>query len=261
MTRFAVVVSLLLIGLSCAFAQQVPLQKKIMITISGKYGTPDDLVGYSLMFPLEEVTGQRVVNRPGRVPGASGNAADDEFYQTLLVSSENAAKFDFIPVAPWIQVPLVMMAMPGLQARTLTDFVAYAKANPDALSYGHLGAGTISQMAAEDFKRATGLKIRPVRLDSQDEVFQALILGKVQFMLAPVLSSIEIVDSGRVRTYATTGRERSSLLPKIPLMSDAIPGYSYAPWFGVGALPGATHQDIALLRSAIEAASKSPKND
>jgi hypothetical protein len=154
-----------------------------------------------------------------------------------------------------------MMATPGLPARTLTDFIAYAKANPDALSYAHLGAGTISQMTAEDFKRATGLKIRPVQFDSNDEAVQALILGKVQLMLAPVLWSIEVAESGRVRVYATTGRERSSLLPDIPLMSDAIPGYSYAPWFGVGALPGPAQRDIAPLRSAIEAASKSPKND
>jgi tripartite-type tricarboxylate transporter receptor subunit TctC len=265
MTRLPVVVSVLLICLSSAFAQQVPLQKKIMIIIDGKYGTPDQLVGFSLTFPLQEITGQTVVSRPSLeplgVPVASGSAADDKFYRLLLVTSENASKFDFIPVAPWIQVPLVMMATPGLHARMLIDFIAYAKTNPDALSYAHLGAGTISQMAAEDFKRATGLKIKPVQFDSKDEAVQALILGKVQLMLAPILWSIEVAESGRVRAYATTGRERSPLLPETPLMSDVIPGYSYAPWFGVGALPGATQQDITLLRSAIEAASKSPRND
>jgi tripartite-type tricarboxylate transporter receptor subunit TctC len=88
-----------------------------------------------------------------------------------------------------------------------------------------------------------------------------LILGKVQIMFAPVLWSIEVAESGRVRVYATTGRERSTLLPEIPLMSDAIPGYSYAPWFGVGTTPGTMQHDVALLRSAIEAASKSRKND
>src|SRR4029077_13151131 len=100
-----------------------------------------------------------------------------------------------------------------------------------------------------------------VQFDSKDESVQALILGNVQLMLAPVFWSIEVAESGRVRVYATTGRERSPLLPETPLMSDAIPGYSYAPWFGVGAMPGPTQQDIALLRSAIEAAAKSPKND
>lgn len=263
MTRLPAVVSVLLVCLSSAFAQPVPLQKKIMITIDGKYGTPDELVGHSLTRSLQEITGQYVYSRTRPGPGREFNvdAADDKFYQLLLVTSENASKFDFIPVAPWIQVPLVMMAAPGLSPRTLTDFVAYAKANPDALSYGHLGAGTISQAAAEDFKRATGLKIKPVQFDSKDEAVEALILGRVQLMFEPILWWIEVVESGRVRVYATTGRERSTLLPEAPLMSDAIPGYSYAPWFGVGAALGTKEQDIALLRSAIEAASKNPKND
>jgi tripartite-type tricarboxylate transporter receptor subunit TctC len=267
MTRLPLVVSVLLICLSPACAQQVPLQKKIFLTVDGKYDTPDELVGHSLTDALEDITGQRVFSRmssdPAHVPVVNGDRADDKFkfYQLLLVSSENAAKLDFIPVAPWIQVPLVMMATPGLQARTLVDFIAYAKTNPDALSYAHLGAGTISQMAAEDFKRTTGLKIKPVQFESNDEALEALILGKVQLMLAPVFWWIDVAESGRVRVYATTGRERSPLLPEAPLMSDAIPGYSYAPWFGVGAMPGPTQQDIALLHSAIDAAAKSPKNN
>lgn len=265
MIRLPVVVAVLLIALSPAFAQQAPLQKKIMLAVGGKYGTPDELVGFSLTRALQDVTGQNVLSRrssdSGRVPAVKGDAADNEFHQLLLVTSENAAKLDFIPVAPWIQVPLVMMAAPGLHARTMVDFIAYAKTNPEALSYAHLGAGTISQMAAEDFKRTTGLKIKPMRFDSNEEAVQALMLGKVQLMLAPILGSIEVAESGRVRVYATTGRERSPLLPEAPLMSDAIPGYSYAPWFGIGAMPGSTQQDIALLRSAIAAAAKSPKND
>jgi tripartite-type tricarboxylate transporter receptor subunit TctC len=265
MTRLPLVVSVLLICLSPAFAQQAPLQKKIMLAVGGRYSTPDELVAHSLTSALEDVTGQRVVSRtspdPDRVPAFNRDTAGNEFQQLLLVTSENAARLDFIPVAPWIQLPLVMMAAPGLQARRLVDFMAYAKANPDALSYAHLGAGTISQMAAEDFRRTTGLNIKPVQFDSGDEAVEALILGKVQLMLAPILWSIEVAESGRVRVYATSGRERSPLLPEASLMSDAIPGYSYAPWFGVGAMPGSTQQDIAVLRSAIEAAAKSPKND
>jgi len=267
MTRLPLVVSVLLICLSPACAQQVPLQKKIFLTVDGKYDTPDELVGHSLTDALADITGQRVFSRmssdPAHVPVVNGDRADDrfKFYQLLLVSSENAAKLDFIPVAPWIQLPLVMMATPGLDARALVDFIAYAKTNPDALSYAHLGAGTISQMAAEDFKRTTGLKIKPVQFESNGEALEALILGKVQLMLAPVFWWIDVAESGRVRVYATTGRERSPLLPEAPLMSDAIPGYSYAPWFGVGAMPGPTQQDIALLHSAIDAAAKRPKNN
>src|SRR5262249_2312427 len=134
-TRLPVVVSALLICLSGAFAQQVPLHKKIMLTITGKFDTLDRLVGGSLTDPLREITGQPVVSFTspgfGRVPAVNANAANDNIYQLLLVTSENASKFDFIPVAPWVQVPLVMMAAPGLHTRTLIDFVAYSKSNPD----------------------------------------------------------------------------------------------------------------------------------
>jgi tripartite-type tricarboxylate transporter receptor subunit TctC len=208
---------------------------------------------------LARLLGQWLSERLGRPfiidnrPGAGGNIgteavvrAPTDGYTLLLVTSSNAVSatlyeklnFDFIrdiaPVASIAVVPGVMEVNPLFPARTVPEFVAYAKANPGKISMATAGSGSGPHIFGELFKMMAGVDLVPVPYRGSGPALPDLIGGQVQVMFDPLVSSIEFIRAGKLRALAVTTSGRSEALPNIPPMRDFLPGYEASGWFGVG---------------------------
>jgi tripartite-type tricarboxylate transporter receptor subunit TctC len=222
-------------------------------------GSAPDIVARLIGQALSERLGQSFVieNRAG----ASGNIATEavaraspDGYTLLLVTSANAVNatmfklnFDFIrdiaPVAGIVRVPLVMEVHPSVPAKTVPEFIAYAKANTGKLNLASAGIGSTTHVAGEMFKTMAGLDLLHVPYRGA-QVFPALLAGDVQQVyFGPLLSSIGYVRAGQLRALAVTTTTRSPMLPDVPALSETLPGYEASAWFGIGA-PTRTPQEI-----------------
>jgi tripartite-type tricarboxylate transporter receptor subunit TctC len=249
-----------------AWAQAYPTRPVRLIEGFGAGAAPDivaRLIGQS----LSEQLGQSFVveNRSG----ASSNIATDavaraspDGYTLLLITSTNAINttlydklsFDFIrdivPIASIARVPLVMEVHPSVPARTVPEFIAYAKANPGKVNMA--SAGTVTLMAGEMFKMMAGLDLFHVPYRGA-QVFPALLAGEAQVYFGPLLSSIGYVRAGNLRALAVTTTTRSPVLPDIPALSETLPGYEASSWYGIGAPKNTPAEIIKRLNTQVNA--------
>ena len=249
-----------------AWAQAYPTRPVRLIEGFGAGAAPDivaRLIGQS----LSEQLGQSFVveNRSG----ASSNIATDavaraspDGYTLLLITSTNAINttlydklsFDFIrdivPIASIARVPLVMEVHPSVPARTVAEFIAYAKANPGKVNMA--SAGPLTQMAGEMFKMMAGLDLFHVPYRGA-QVFPALLAGEAQVYFGPLLSSIGYVRAGNLRALAVTTTTRSPVLPDIPALSETLPGYEASSWYGIGAPKNTPAEIIKRLNTQVNA--------
>ena len=170
-------------------------------------------------------------------------------------------KFNFIqdiaPIASIVRVPFVMVVNPSLPAKTVPEFIAYAKANPGKLSMASSGIGTLNHMAGELFKIMTGVQMIYVPYKGTVPAVTDLIGGQVQVMFADV-SSIEYVKAGKLRALAVTTATRLNALPNVPAVSECVPGFEVSGFLGFAA-PKKTPADIvAKLNNEINAALTDP---
>jgi tripartite-type tricarboxylate transporter receptor subunit TctC len=233
---------------------------------------------------LARLMGQRLSDRLGQPfvienrPGAGGNIATEAVVRapadgyTLLQVSAAAAinatlydklNFNFIrdiaPVASIDREPLVMVVSPSVPARTVPEFIAYAKANPGKISMASAGNGTPSHVSGELFKMMAGVNMVHVPYRGGGPALVDLLGGQVQVMFASMSSSIEYVRTGRLRALAVTTVMRSEALPQIPTVSDFVPGFEATFWAGLGA-PKNTPADIVdKLNKEINAGLVDPK--
>jgi tripartite-type tricarboxylate transporter receptor subunit TctC len=207
---------------------------------------------------LSERLGQQFVidNRPGGGTNIGTEAvvrAPADGYTLLMVGSYNATnaafydKLNFIrdiaPVASIIVVPNLMVVNPSVPAKTVPEFIAYAKANPRKLTMGSSGTGGVPHVAGELFKIMTGVDMVHVPYRGGGPALTDLIAGQVQVYFATTVSSIEYIRAGRLRALAVTAATRSDALPDIPTVGEFVPGYEASTWYGVGA-PKATPAEI-----------------
>ncbi len=225
---------------------------------------------------LSERLGQRFVveNRPG---AGSNLAAEDvvharpDGYTLLLASGANAINatlykkldFDFerdiAPVAGIIRVPNVMIVNPSFPAKTIAEFIAYAKAHPGMINVATLGNGSPQQVFSGLFEMMTGVKLVHVPYRGGAQAVTALLEGQVQVFFGATTVMIGYIRSGRVRGLAVTTAQRVDALPGIPAMAEAVPGYEATDWLGLAA-PKATPKDIIdLLNKAVNAGLADPK--
>jgi tripartite-type tricarboxylate transporter receptor subunit TctC len=225
---------------------------------------------------LSERLGQQVVieNKPG-----AGNNIGTEMvvraaadgYTVLLVNPANAINataykklnFNFIrdiaPVAGIARVPNVMEVNPQVQARTVGEFVAYAKANPGKINMASSGNGTSVHLSGELFKFMTGVNMIHVPYRGSAPALTDLIGGQVQLAFVDLPSSIEYVKAGRLRALAVTTAMRAEALPETPTVSDFVPGFEASGWFGVGAPRNTPAAIIDTLNREINAALANPE--
>jgi len=224
-------------------------------------GTPD-LFARLIGEWLSQRLGQSFVieNRPG----AATNIATEfvvrsapDGYTLLLVTSPNEInatlypdlKFNFIrdivPAASIGGTPFIIVVNPAFPAKTLPDFIAYAKANPGKINVASTGTGNLTYMAAELFKMMAGVDMVQVPARGEAAAQSDLLSGRVQVMFDPIPSSIGYVQAGKLRALAVTTATRSDVLPDLPPVAEFVPGYEASGVIGLGA-PKDTPQDIIV---------------
>jgi tripartite-type tricarboxylate transporter receptor subunit TctC len=261
--------------LTSAAAQAYP-SRPVRWIVGFAPGGGNDIVARLMGQRLSERLGQAFVieNRPG----AAGNLAADavvharpDGYTLLLVSSNNATNaavydnlgFDFVrdiaPVAGIGRTPLVMAVNPSVPAKTVPDFVAYAKANPGKINMGSAGTGGIGHLAGEQFKMMTGIDMTHVPYRGNGPALTGLLGGEVQLLFPSFASSLEFVSTGKLNALAVAGTRRAEKLPALPTVAESIPGFEASTWYGVGAPKGTPGAIIDRLHAEIDATLAEPQ--
>jgi len=225
---------------------------------------------------LSERLGQQFVidNRPGGGTNIGTEAvvrAPADGYTLLLAGSPaaiNATLYDklnynFIrdiaPVAGIIRQPFVMAVHPSVPAKTVPEFIAYAKANPGRINMASAGTGAGSHVTGELFKMMAGVDMVHVPYRGAGPALTDLIAGQVQVYFATTVASIEYIRAGRLRALAVTTATRSDALPGIPTVDEFVPGYEASSWYGVGAPKATPAEIIEKLNKEINAGLADPK--
>ena len=211
-------------------------------------------------------------------PGAGSNIGTEavirsppDGYTILLVAPANAINatlyrklnYNFIrdvaPVAGIIRFPNVMEVNPSVPAKTVPEFIAYAKANPGKINFASSGNGSTIHMSGELFKMMTGVDIVHVPYRGSAQALTDMLGGQVQVMFDNVPTSLEHIRSGKLRPLAVTTSMRSEVLPDVPTMVDFVPGYESSAWYGVAVPKGTPPEIIDMLNRAINAGLADPK--
>jgi tripartite-type tricarboxylate transporter receptor subunit TctC len=239
-------------------------------------GGPQDIVARLLAQQLSERLGQQFVieNRAG----AGGNIGTEavvrspaDGYTMLMIGPSatiNATLYDNLsfvflrdiaPVASIIRTSNVMEVHPSFPAKSVPEFIAYAKANPGKINMASAGSGSSQHMAGELFKMMAGVDMVHVPYRGAAPALTDLLAGQVQVMFDNMTSSVEHVRGGRVRGLAVTTAARSEALPDLPIVGDFVPGYEASGIYGIG-VPKDTPPDIVdKLNREINAALADPK--
>jgi tripartite-type tricarboxylate transporter receptor subunit TctC len=258
-----------------ARAQAYPTRPVRLIVPFGLAGATDitaRLIGQW----LSERLGQQFVieNRPG----AGGNIGTEavvraapDGYTLLYVTTANAVSatlfdklnFNFIrdiaPVAAIVRFPYIMVVNPSVPAKTLPEFIAYAKANPGKINMASPGIGSTPHVNGELFKVMTGTNMVHVPYRSAAAVMTDLLSGQVQLYFGTTASSLEYVRTGKLRALAVTIERRLDALPDIPTVGDFVPGYEASNWYGIGAPRNTPVEVIEKLNKETNAGLADPK--
>ncbi len=184
-----------------------------------------------------------------------GNAVNATLYEKL---SYNFMR-DTVPVAGISRDPNVMVVVPSFPAKTVPEFIAYAKANPGKINMASPGVGTSPHMAGELFKFMTGIQMTHVAYRGSPPAITDLLGGQVQVYFAPISASIEYVRAGKLSALAVTTAKRADALPVVPTVGEFVPGYEASAFYGVSA-PKATPAEIVnKLNGEINAGLTDPK--
>jgi len=258
-----------LAALSAPAAAQSWPTKPVRIVVPFGPGGPADVYARILGQELSEVLKQQFIvdNRPGAgaVIGTDivAKAPPDGYTllmmsnthttnETLLTNKPYVLMRDLIAVAPVNSSDLVMVVHPSVEAKTLQEFIALAKANPGKLAYASSGPGTPYHMAGELFKAMSGTDILHVPHKGSGEARNDVMGGHVQMMFDAVTAMKGNIDAGQVRALATTGEKRSAVLPDVPTVSEAgVPGYEATIWLGLMAPKGTPPEIVGRLNAEI----------
>ena len=254
------------------WAQAYPA-RPVRIIVPFPAGQASDTVARLVGQSLSQRLGQPFVieNRTG----AGGNIGTESVvrampdgYTLLLASLSNAVNatlykklnFDFIrdigPVASIGGGPYLMVVNPSVPAKTVSEFIAYAKTNSGKINMGSSGSGSVSHIFGELFKMLTGVSL--VHVPYRGGYVPDLLSGQVQVVFGTISSCIQYVRSGMLRALAVTSATRSDALPDIPALAEFVPGYEASQWYGIGA-PKETPADVVeTLNKAVNAVAADP---
>jgi tripartite-type tricarboxylate transporter receptor subunit TctC len=214
-----------------------------------------------------------VENKPGAGSNLGTEAvvtAAPDGYTLLQINAGNAINatlykhlnFNFIrdiePVGSIVQAPHVMFVTPSFPAKTVAEFIAYAKANPGKINYASAGVGNANHISAEMFKMMTGIDMVHVPFKGGAPAVLALVAGQVQVMFADTLTAGEQVKAGTIRAIGVATPQRSPVLPEVPPISDTVPGFYASSWWGIGAPHGTPGDIVKRLNSEINAGLADP---
>jgi tripartite-type tricarboxylate transporter receptor subunit TctC len=262
--------------LSCIARAQAYPSRPVRIIVGQAAGSGSDIAARLLGQRLSERLGQPFVveNRPG----AGGNIATEAVVRSpadghtlLLVVAANTINatlydklnFNFIrdiaPVAGIFRVPQVMEVNPSFPAKTVPEFIAFAKANPGKLNMASAGIGSVHHVAGELFKFMTGVDLVHVPYRGTTPALTDLLSGQAQVMFDVTPSSTPHIKAGKLRALAVTTATRADVLPEIPIMGDFVPGYEASAWLGFGAPKDTPAVIIDMLNREVNAGLADPK--
>ncbi len=259
-----------------AWAQSYP-SRPVRIIVGFAAGGPNDILARLIGQWLSQRLGQPFVieNRPGAGSNIATEAvvrAPPDGHTLLLVGSPNAINTtlyenlsfifvrDIAPIASLMRGDLVMLVHPSVPAKNLSEFIAFARANPGKLSYGSGGVGGITHLTAELFKQeAGGLDIQHVPYRGVAPALTDLLGSQVQVVFTNLTPSIGYVRTSKLRALAITTAKRSEALPEVPTIAEFVPGYEASSIFGLGAPHDTPADIIGTLNKEINAALVDPK--
>lgn len=232
------------------WAQAYPI-KPLRLVVGFPAGGPNDILARVVGQSLSKRLGQGVVIE--NIPGASGNIATEavvraapDGYTLLLVGPANAINgslfeklgFDFLhdiaPVAAIAREPLVMLVHPSLSARTVAEFIAYAKAHPGKVRMASTGKGSSPHVTGELFKMMSGVDLPVTHYAGGGPALKEMIAGRADVMFEPISAAIEPIRAGKLVALAVTTETRASALPDIPSLGDFVPGFAASAVTGIG---------------------------
>jgi tripartite-type tricarboxylate transporter receptor subunit TctC len=260
---------------SLAWGQTYPT-RPVRIIVGAAAGGSTDILARLMGQWLSERLGQPFIieNRPGAGNSIGTEAvvrAPADGYTLLLCGvfdATNATFYDklnynFIrdiaPVASVVRDAYVMVVHPSVPAKTLSEFIAYAKANPGRINMASAGTGASSHIAGELFKMMAGVDMVHVPYRGGGPALTDLIAGQVQVMFVSTIASIGHIRSGRLRTLAVTTATRWDGLPDIPTVGEFVPGYEASYWAGIGAPKATPAEIVEKLNKEINAGLADPK--
>jgi tripartite-type tricarboxylate transporter receptor subunit TctC len=257
-----------------ARAQTYP-SRPVRIIIGFPAGNASDIIARLIAQSLSERLGQQFIveNRPGAASNTGTEfvvrAPPDGYTLLMEVVTSNAINatlypnlnFNFVrdiaPVASIGSGPYVMVVNPAVPARTLAEFIVYAKANPGKINMASAGTGTGTHMVGEMFKMMAGVDL--LHVPYRGSFIADLLSGQVQVVFGPTVQLIEYISTGKVRALAVISATRSAALPDIPAVGEFVPGYEASVWYGVGAPRNTSTAIIDRLNQEINASLADPK--
>jgi len=246
-------------------AQTYPT-KPVRIIVGVPTGLAPDIIARLVGEPLSQRLGQAVIieNRPGAGANIGAEAvvrAPADGYTLLMASTTNAINmtmyenlnFNFVddiaPVAGVGRGALVLAVHPALSAKTVPEFIAYAKAHPGKINMASPGTGTLPHLLGELFKMKTGVDLPHIPYRSS--FYPDLLGGHVQVSFVTVISSVEYIRTGKLRALGVTTATRVEGLPDAPPIGEFVPGYEASGWFGLGAPKGTPTEVVEKLNKDI----------
>ena len=258
-----------------AFALDYPTRPVRWVVPYPPGGTTDVLARIMAQW-LSEKMGQQFIieNKPG-----GGNNIGTEYvvnstpdgYTMLLVNPANGINatlytnisYNFIrditPVAGLVRAPNVMEVTNSLPAKTVAEFIAYCKANPDKINMASSGSGTSVHLSGELFKSMTGCEMVHVPYKGAGPALTDLIAGQVHVLFDNLPSSAGHIKAGSIRALAVTSAEREPSLPDLPTVGNTVPGYEATAWFGIGMPKGTPREIIDKVNAEVNRALADPK--
>jgi tripartite-type tricarboxylate transporter receptor subunit TctC len=264
-----------LVGIGNAFAADYPTRPvRWIVTYPPGGGT--DITARIMGQWLSERLGQQFVieNKPGAGNNIGTEAvvnAPPDGYTVMLVNPANAINatlyrklsFNFLrdiaPVAGIMRVPNVMEVNPEVPAKTVAEFIAYAKANPGKINWATSGNGTSVHLSGELFKMMTGVDLTHIPYKGSAPALTDMIAGTVQVIFDNMPPSLPHIRAGKLRALAVTTNVRSEALPDVPTVAETVPGYEASAFYGMGVPKGTPPEIIDKLNKEINAGLADPK--
>lgn len=239
------------VAVTLSHAQDYP-SKPIRIVVPLPPGGSNDVMARLLGQKMSEAFGQPVI--VDNKPGAAGNISTDfmaksegDGYTIAIAPNQTVAvnpvlypklPFDVLKDLQGIsmlgRVPMVLVVSPGkVNASSVAELIAFAKANPDKLSYASAGSGSPQHMAAEVFKSMTSTRMAHIPYKGSVPALVDVLGGTVDVMFCPLNSALPHIRSGKLRALATTGTKRLELLPSVPTVAETVPNYESDIWIGM----------------------------
>ena len=277
LTCLAVVSACTLAATPVALAQSYPT-KSIRLICPFPPGGAVDIASRAIANELSKTIGQQVVveNKPGaggNIGGAEAARAAPDGYTIFMTTSGinaiNPALYskmpfdpnkDLAPVSALVSLNNVLVVHPSVTAKSVTDVIAMAKAQPGKMTYASSGSGTSIHMSAEMFKHLAKVDILHIPYKGSSPALIDMLGGQVMMMFDNVPSALPHIKSGKLRALATTGAKRDATLPDLPTIAEAgVPGYESGVWFGLLVPTGTPRDIVAKLNAEAVKGTKSPE--